>query len=156
MNNITEKVESHTEQINSRLDALQSKIDTFNNEDKLYSYEKDPNGVYFAKVNGVRLDVPIYNGKDLISALQLIAHMISVYKKAWYTDALYAWEDTWTKGDRESIIDIKVDNRPVFDTTFLRAETVQKTFWINDTRNQMQTQKIADFLNQVLWISQKK
>lgn len=156
MNNITEKVESHTEQINSRLDALQSKIDTFNNEDKLYSYEKDPNGVYFAKVNGVRLDVPIYNGKDLVSSLQLIAHMISVYKKAWYTGVLYAGEDSWTKWDRESIIDLKVDNRPVFDTTFLRAETVQKTFWINDTRNQMQTKKIADFLNQVLWISQKK
>ena len=36
---------------------------------------------------------------------------------------------------------------------FLKAETVQKVFWIHDTRNKKETQKIADFLNAVLKIS---
>lgn len=153
---MSEHIENQTENVNNRLDALQSKIETLNNEDKFYSYEKDKNGVYFAKVNGVKLDVSFYNPKDLLGALQLIAHMISVYVKAGYKGALYANEDAWTKWDRESMIDIKVDNRIAFDTTFLTSESIRKTFGINDTRNKMDTQKIADFLNQVLWLTQKK
>jgi len=151
-----EVIESVSKQIDSHLDLLQSKIDTLNNQDNFYSYEKKENGTLQAKVNGVKLEVDFYNSKDLLEALKLIAHMISVYKKAGHNSHFYAGEDSWTKWDRESIIDLKVDNRVVFDTTFLRAETIKKVFWINDTRNQMQTQKIADFLNQVLGVGQKK
>lgn len=156
MSNGKEVIESTSKQIDSHLDALQSKIDTLNHQDNFYSYEKKENGVFQAKVNGVKLEVDFYNSKDLLVALQLIAHMISVYTKAWHNTPFYAGEDSWTKWDRESIIDLKVDNRVIFDTTFLRAETIKKVFWINDTRNKMETQKIADFLNQVLWVGQKK
>lgn len=156
MSNVNEGIESKAEQINGSLDKLQTKIDTLNSEGKFYSYEKDENGVFSAKVNGVKLNVDFYNQKDLLKALQLIAHMISIYVKSWYNAPLYAWEDSWTKWDRESIIDLKVDNRVIFDTTFLRAETIKKVFWINDARKKMETQKIADFLNQVLGVGQKK
>lgn len=157
MSNVSEKIESQTEKINGNLDSLQTKIDSFNNQGKLYSYERDQNGVYYAKVNGVALDVKFNNPKDLLQALKVISHMISTYTRNGYSWSLYAWEDMWTKWNLESIIDLKVDNRQfLFDTTFLRAETVEKVFGIIDTRNKMETQKIADFLNKVLWNQIKK
>lgn len=157
MSNANEVIESKTEQINGSLDKLQTKIDALNSQDKFYSYEKDQNGVFSAKINGIKLDVNFYNEKDLLQALKVVQYLVSTYTKNWYSWALYAEEDTWSKWDRESIIDLKVDNRQfLFDTTFLRAETIKKVFWIDDSRNKMETQKIANFLNQVLWVSQKK
>lgn len=82
MSNVNEGIESKAEQINGSLDKLQTKIDTLNSEGKFYSYEKDENGVFSAKVNGVKLNVDFYNQKDLLKALQLIAHMISIYVKS--------------------------------------------------------------------------
>gem|GEM_PF-5221665 len=82
MSNGKEVIESTSKQIDSHLDALQSKIDTLNHQDNFYSYEKKENGVFQAKINGVKLEVDFYNSKDLLVALQLIAHMISVYTKA--------------------------------------------------------------------------
>lgn len=146
-----ETKETKIDEINSKLDNLALKIyDKFNN-DKFYSYEKDDAWNYFAKVNWVKLEVAFSKPEDLIKALDTIKYLVSVYLKNWYNEKLYAQEDIWTKWDRYSIIDLKVDNRKFLpDTTFLTWEAIQKTFWINDTRNILQTQKIADFLNQVL------
>lgn len=143
--------ESKMEQINTRLDNLALKIYDKFNDDKFYSYEKDDAWNYFAKVNGVKLEVPFTKPEDLIKALESIKYLINTYVKNWYNWKLYVSEDITTKWDRYSIIDLKVDNRKfLWDTTFLTWETIKKIFWINDSRNIMWTQKIADFLNQVL------
>ena len=68
MSNVNEIIESKTDQINGSLDKLQTKIDVLNNEDKFYSYEKDQNGVFKAKINGIKLDVSFY--KDFKEKVQ--------------------------------------------------------------------------------------
>lgn len=143
--------ESKMEQINTKLDNLALKIYDKFNDDKFYSYEKDDAWNYFAKVNGVKLEVPFSKPEDLIKALESIKYLINTYVKNWYNWKLYVSEDITTKWDRYSIIDLKIDNRKfLWDTTFLTWETIKKVFWINDIRNRMETQKLADFLNQVL------
>lgn len=143
--------ENQNKQIDCKLDSLQCRVDLINSENKFYSYEKDDDWNYFAKVNWVKLEVPFKKPEDLIKALETIKYMIYTYIKSWYNTKLYAQEDIGTKWDRYSIIDLKIDNRRTLpDTTFLTWETTQKVFWINDSRNKMLTQKIADFLNQVL------
>lgn len=139
--------------IDNNLDNLQRKIDSLSSEENMYSYEVNDNWEYFAKINGEVLSVPLDSPEDLIESLRVVQHMLKVYKESWYTGKLYAQEDFMTRWDRNHFIDIKVDNRIVFDTTFLTHETISKTFWIDDTRDKLESQKIADFLNKVLKVS---
>lgn len=146
-----EIIESQKEEIDCKLDDLQCRIDEINSENKFYNYEKDKQWNYYPKVNWVKLEIWFKDPEKLIKALNVINHMIQIYKSSWYSWEIYAEEDMWSKWTNYAIIDLKVDNRFLIpDTTFLKSETIQSIFWIKDNRDKIETKKIADFLNKIL------
>lgn len=156
-NQKTENIsEQNSEFINTiDIQLLEERIYSLNSDNKFYGYQKTKNWLYYAKVNSFKLDIAYKDPDDLIKALNTIKHMINTYKKAWYEWKLYVknWMLSWADSVWEKL-DIYVDNRLLFpDTTFLTNESIKKCFRI---KNKSDYNKIVNFLNQILWLEEKK
>jgi len=117
-----------------------------------WSYEKKENWKFNLVMKWVVLDLDI-DEKQLVSALKLTHKILSLYMKGWYKDEqLYSEESILTKWspDKNSLMDMKIDNRPMFDTTFLSEEWFKDNFLLDPTRSNWVMSKYADFLNKVL------
>ncbi len=138
-----------SKEIDSKLANLEARI---TENDVSSNYEKKENWKFNLKINWVTLDIDIEDSK-LPSVLKLTQDIIMIYIKAWYKDEkLYPEESITTKGcpDRASLIDIKIDNRILFDTTLLSEEWFVKNFKIDPSRSNWIMWKYIDFLNQVI------
>jgi len=143
-----EKVDKCMENIPECLEKLENNL-----SNKVFSsYEKKENWKFNLVMDWITLDLDI-DEKQLVSALKLTHKIVSIYMKNWYTDEqLYTEESILTKWqpDKVSLIDLKIDNRPVFDTTFLSEEWFKDSFLLDPSRSNWIMLEYADFLNKVL------
>jgi len=142
-----EKVDKCMGDIPKCLNKLENSISNLSS-----SYEKKENWKFNLVMDWITLDLDI-DKKQLVSALKLTHKIISLYMKSWYTnEQLYTEESILTKWqiDRSSIIDMKIDNRLIFDTTFLSEEWFKDSFLLDPTRSNWIMLEYADFLNKVL------
>jgi hypothetical protein len=130
--------------LDKALDKLSKKISNF-------SYEVDESNNFYVTYNWNKLDIPFFNWEDLIKAAKLISHMINTYKEAGFNWKLYYEADVFSYIPSPTI-DIKVDNRIIFDTTFLRSERIKEIFGKDTTwweyTNRVET--LVEFLNKTL------
>lgn len=138
--------------IDENLNKLEEKISKLNTQNSTFGYEKNENWDYYPMINWVKLELPINTPKKLIEVLKFLQYLIITYQSLGNMWELYAKEGIFSKWDYNSDIDIYIKNSNIIvpDTIFLKAETIRKNFWLNDSREKMETQKIADFLNKVL------
>lgn len=160
-------------------DLLQREIDEkLEAYGQFYGFSEEQ-WVYFPVVGGDKINIPCATQQELIHHLyiidylvsnngaewekliewiQIIQHLIDTYKKNWYTEKLYPAESSWTKWDHIPYIDLRVDNRDgiweliLWDTIFFTHESLQNIFPQADNRDMLYTQKLADFLNKMLWL----
>jgi len=135
--------------VNQKLENLKNRI---SNDWIQATYEKKENWKFNLKIDWEILNLDI--DKDgLVNALKLTYKIISLYIKSWYTrEQFYAEESNWSKWqiNRASIIDMKIDNRPIFDTNFLSEEGFKDNFLLNPSRSNWIMSEYANFLNKVL------
>jgi len=141
---------------NEALSSVDFKLNTLENtisEDSIsWNYEKQENGKFRLKLYWETLNLDI-DEKKLVSALKLTYEIISLYVESWYKDEeLYTEESILTKWqpDKISLIDMKIDNRPILDTTLLSEEWFKDNFLLDPSRSNWVMEEYARFLNKVL------